>query len=56
VLDGFAPDFIGSLFRGENGVLTRPENMEHLLGLRLAEGETIWPPPAAAPAKLTADV
>jgi adenylate cyclase len=41
VLDGFAPDFIPSLFRGENRVFTRPEDMEHLLdGLRLAAGET----------------
>jgi hypothetical protein len=41
VLDGFAPDFIASLFRGENRVFTRPEDMEHLLeGLRLAAGET----------------
>jgi tetratricopeptide (TPR) repeat protein len=40
VLDGFAPDFIASLFRGENRVFTRPEDMEHLLeGLRLAAGE-----------------
>jgi tetratricopeptide (TPR) repeat protein len=40
VLDGFAPDFIASLFRGENRVFTRPEDMEHLLdGLRLAMGE-----------------
>ena len=40
VLDGFAPDFIASLFRGENRVLSRPEDMEHLLeGLRLAAGE-----------------
>jgi hypothetical protein len=42
VLHGFAPDFIASLFRGENRVFTPPENMEHLLnGLRLAGGETI---------------
>jgi hypothetical protein len=34
VLDGFA-----SLFRGENRVFTRPEDMDHLLrGLRLAAG------------------
>lgn len=34
-LDGFAPDFIASLFRGENRVFTRPEDMEHRLeGLR----------------------
>jgi len=40
VLDGFAPDFIASLFRGENRVFTRPEDMEHLLdGLRLTMGE-----------------
>ena len=40
VLDGFAPDFIPSLFRGENRVFTRPADMEHLLdGLRLAAGE-----------------
>jgi adenylate cyclase len=40
VLDGFAPDFIASLFRGENRVFTRPEDMEHLLdGLRLAAGD-----------------
>jgi adenylate cyclase len=39
VLDGFAPDFIASLFRGENRVFTRPEDMEHHLdGLRLAGG------------------
>jgi tetratricopeptide (TPR) repeat protein len=37
VLNSFAPDFIASLFRGENRVFTRPEDMEHLLdGLRLA--------------------
>jgi adenylate cyclase len=36
-LQGFAPDFIASLFRGENPVFTRREDMEHLLeGLRLA--------------------
>jgi tetratricopeptide (TPR) repeat protein len=41
VLDGFAPDFIASLFRGENRVFTRPDDIEHLLdGLRLAAGET----------------
>jgi hypothetical protein len=41
VLDGFAADFIASLFRGENRVFTRPEDMQHLLdGLRLAVGET----------------
>ena len=40
MLDGFAPDFVASLFRGENRVFTRPEDMEHLLeGLRLAAGE-----------------
>jgi hypothetical protein len=40
VLDGFAPDFIASLFRGENRVFTRTEDMEHLLdSLRLAAGE-----------------
>ena len=37
VLDSFAPGFIASLFRGENPVFTRREDMEHLLGgLRLA--------------------
>jgi len=37
VLDGFAPDFIASLFRGENQVFIRREDMEHLLdGLRVA--------------------
>ena len=37
---GFAPDFIPSMFRGENRVFTRAEDMEHLLeGLRLAAGE-----------------
>jgi adenylate cyclase len=41
VLDGFAPDFVPSLFRGENPVFTRAEDMEHLLdGLRLAASET----------------
>ena len=41
VLDGFAPDFIASLFRGENQVFSRPEDMQHLIdGLRLAAGET----------------
>jgi adenylate cyclase len=41
VLDGFAPDFIPSLFRGENLVFTRSEDTEHLLdGLRQAVGET----------------
>jgi adenylate cyclase len=39
-LDGFAPDFIPSLFRGENRVFTRSEDFEHLLeGLRLAAAE-----------------
>jgi hypothetical protein len=41
VLDGFAPDFIASLFRGENRVLMLPENMDLLDGLRPAGGETI---------------
>ena len=37
VLDGFAPDFVSSLFRGENQVFKRPQDMAHLLdGLRLA--------------------
>ena len=37
VLNSFAPDFIASVFRGENAVFTRKEDMEHLLdGLRLA--------------------
>jgi adenylate cyclase len=37
VLDSFAPGFIASVFRGENPVFTRKEDMEHLLdGLRLA--------------------
>ena len=41
-LDGFAPDLIATLFRGENRVFTGPEDMEHLLdGLRLAAGETL---------------
>ena len=41
MLDGFAPDFIASLFRGENRVFTRPDDIGHLLdGLRLANGET----------------
>jgi hypothetical protein len=43
VLDGFAPDFIASLFRSENRVFTRPEyeDMEYLLeGLRPAAGQT----------------
>jgi hypothetical protein len=31
VLDGFAPEFPPSLFRGENQVFTRTEDMEHLL-------------------------
>ncbi len=39
VLDGFAPHFIASLFRGENPVFKRAEDMAHLLdGLRLAGG------------------
>jgi Flp pilus assembly protein TadD len=37
VLDSFAPDFIPSLFRGDNQVFTRPDDMENLLsGLKLA--------------------
>jgi tetratricopeptide (TPR) repeat protein len=37
VLDSFAPGFIASVFRGENPVFKRKEDMEHLLnGLRLA--------------------
>jgi adenylate cyclase len=37
VLNGFAPDFIASLFRGQNPVFTRKEDMKNLLGgLRLA--------------------
>jgi hypothetical protein len=37
VLDSFAPGFIGSVFRGQNPVFTRKEDMENLLGgLRLA--------------------
>jgi hypothetical protein len=40
VLDGFAPGFIARVFRGENRVFTRSEDVEHLLdGLRLAVGE-----------------
>ena len=36
VLDDFAPGFIASVFRGENPVFTRKEDMEQLLdGLRL---------------------
>ena len=36
-LKGFAPDFVASLFRGENQVFARSEDMDHLLeGLRLA--------------------
>jgi len=36
-LDGFAPDFVGSMFRSENPVFARREDMQHLLdGLRLA--------------------
>jgi tetratricopeptide (TPR) repeat protein len=41
VLDGFAPDFIPSLFRGANQPFKRPEDMAHLVdGLRLAAGGT----------------
>jgi adenylate cyclase len=37
VLNGFAPGFIASVFRGENHVFARKEDMENLLdGLRLA--------------------
>jgi adenylate cyclase len=37
VLDSFAPGFIASVFRGQNPVFTRKEDMEELLGgLRLA--------------------
>jgi hypothetical protein len=37
VLDGFAPNFMASLFRGEIQVFRRPEDIENLLdGLRLA--------------------
>lgn len=37
VLDGFAPDFMASLFRSEVPVFRRPEDMQHLLdSLRLA--------------------
>jgi adenylate cyclase len=37
VLGGFAPGFVGSVFRGENPVFARREDMQHLLdGLRLA--------------------
>jgi TolB-like protein/class 3 adenylate cyclase len=37
VLNSFAPDFIASVFRGQNPVFTRKEDMESLLdGLRLA--------------------
>ncbi|HMM87540.1 MAG TPA: hypothetical protein PKA25_00015 [Bradyrhizobium sp.] len=37
VLNSFAPDFIASVFRGQNPVFTRQEDMENLLGgLRLA--------------------
>jgi len=37
VLDSFAPGFIASVFRGQNPVFTRKEDMENLLGgLRLA--------------------
>jgi len=38
VLDGFALDFIDSLFRGENRVFSRPEE-DLLERLRLAGGE-----------------
>jgi adenylate cyclase len=31
VLDSFAPDFIANLFRGENSVFLRREDMQHLL-------------------------
>ena len=45
VLDSFAPDFIASLFRGQNPVFTRKEDMEHLLdGLRLAGLQGDRPP------------
>jgi hypothetical protein len=37
VLNGFAPGFITSVFRGENPVYLREEDTKHLLdGLRLA--------------------
>jgi len=37
VLNSVAPDFLGSVFRGENPVFIRGEDMQHLLaGLRLA--------------------
>jgi adenylate cyclase len=37
VLDSFAPGFIASVFRGQNPIFTRKEDMENLLGgLRLA--------------------
>jgi len=40
VLDSFAPDFVRSLFRGENRVFARTDDMEHLLtGLKLAMSE-----------------
>jgi hypothetical protein len=46
VLDGFAPDFIASLFRGENPVFTRAEDMVHLLdGLRLRPARVRDPDP-----------
>ena len=37
VLDGFAPGFVGSMFRGENPVFAHREDMQHFLdGLQLA--------------------
>jgi hypothetical protein len=37
VLNSFAPGFIASVFRGQNPVFARKEDMENLLGgLRLA--------------------
>ena len=37
VVNGFAPDFVASLFRGDFRVFRQPEDMDHLLdGLRLA--------------------
>jgi tetratricopeptide (TPR) repeat protein len=42
VLNSFAPDFLPSVFRGENPVFIRRQDMEHLLaGLRLAGLSTI---------------
>jgi tetratricopeptide (TPR) repeat protein len=42
VLNSFAPDFLSSVFRGENPVFIRRQDMEHLLaGLRLAGLSTI---------------